>query len=188
MKSSIVRELARRYAAGELSFEEYRAQRRDLINAVTSGEQLLEHGQVRARRSRKRSRLWWLVLIPLAVIIAGGIAASLWVTHRHSSGTHVAHVVTPQETGASLVRSFIETDDWSDASVNRFLQRWKALPAREQNVAHDSYLFPRLLSQLREQIVSQRAMLELAPDPHAAAAHLSRLEQMAVMLGVGQEQ
>ena len=42
MKFSPIRDLARRYAAGELSLDEYRAQRRDLIDGVATGRQRLE--------------------------------------------------------------------------------------------------------------------------------------------------
>ncbi|MGH8282531.1 MAG: hypothetical protein ACRESE_01630 [Gammaproteobacteria bacterium] len=187
MKPSPVRELGRRYAAGELSLEEYRAQRRVLINAVIAGKQRLEYGQASPVRIRRPQHRWPMFFILLAVLVAAGIGTTVWVSHSHSTGTHHTPANIPVETGPGLVRGFIETNDWNDASVEQFLQHWTKLARREQTAAYHSYLFPRMVSQLQEQIVSQQAMLELAPDRHVAELHLSHLRQMAAALNANKQ-
>lgn len=189
MKPSRVRDLARRYAAGELSLDEYRAQRRKLIDGVTAGEQKLDYGEASVSQ-RKQPRLRRFSIIGVVVMVIG-IAAFLWVEHSHESYLRKTQTRVVPETGPALVRTFIETNNWSDASLGQFLQNWKALPSHEQKAARGSYLFPRLLSQLREQIVSQQAVVDLAAgtdnDADSASAHLAHLQKLAVTLRVKQE-
>ena len=185
MKLSPARELARRYAAGDLSFEEYRAQRRDLVDAVCSGAQTLaQAGSTRPQlRSRLRSRRRRRLLLPIAVLVVVAVAVSLAVIYgRHGSDSAVALHETKQS-GPLLLREFLAGNAWDDASILRFVDAWKKLPAREREAARNSYTYPRVSSQLQEQIISQQAMLELAPDPKAAAQHLAHLQQMAKLLG-----
>ncbi|MGH8320367.1 MAG: hypothetical protein ACRESX_00770 [Gammaproteobacteria bacterium] len=187
MKPSAVRELARRYAAGELSLDEYRAQRRNLIEAVTSGKQRLEYGQPTLGRIRRPPLHWPMFFMPLAVLVAAGVGTTVWMSHSRSTGAQHAPANILVETGPGLVRSFVEANDWNDASVQQFMQHWGKLPRHEQTAAYRSYLFPRIVSQLQEQIVSQRAMLELAPDRHVAEMHLKHLQQMSAALGANKQ-
>ncbi len=186
MKPSPIRELARRYAIGELSLEEYRAQRRKLIDGVTSGTLNLEYGEISVAR-QKRPYLWWSAAIALLFtgLIIGGFA---WKWHMHASGQQSTRPENTLATGPAVLQTFITSNDWSDASLVEFLQNWKALPAREQNAAQNSYLFPRLAAQLREQIASQKAVVDLdAGDKNQterAAAHLAHLQQLAALLGI----
>lgn len=182
MKASLARELARRYAAGELSFDEYRAQRRDLIDTICAGIQTLQYGQT-APHPLNRRKPRWAILASLAIIVAAAVAVSLWAIHTRNSSVSSAPMRTAESTGPYLLRTFTDANDWSEASINHFMQQWQRLPSREQQAARNSYLFPRLVSQLQEQIVSQQAMLELAPDPEAAVQHLTHLRQMATLLG-----
>lgn len=179
MKPSPVRELARRYAGGELSLEEYRTRRRHMINAVCAGTLRIEYGEANPRRVKTGKRRWLLV-IPVVIVIAIGIAMALrFGTPRHA---HAGQTTAPQAAAASgtqLVHTFTDSNDWSENSINIFLQHWRKLPVREKQAARNSYLFPRLLEQLHEQIVSQQAMLELAPDPKAARRHLAKLQTLA---------
>lgn len=189
MKPSPVRELARRYAGGELSLEEYRKQRRHLIDAVCAGTLEIEYGEARARQIKSRRRRW-LIAIPVVavIIIAAGIGTRLHM--RESGRTHTRTVPAASATqgsGVQLLHNFADANDWSSASIGSFLQQWQKLPANERQAARNSYLFPRLLAQLHEQIVSQQAMLEIAPDPAAAARHLAQLRQFSATLNENQK-
>jgi Short C-terminal domain len=185
MKPSPIRELARRYASGELSLDEYRAQRRRLIDGVTSGIQKLEYG---GPSSPHREQSYYLRLSSgIALLVAAtAVGMFLWVHHIHKFKQSTLQSINAAESGPILVRSFIETNDWSDASIMQFLRHWKALPSDEQKAASQSYLFPRLLSQLGEQIASQQAVVDLAADgsnnADPASIHLAHLQQLASSL------
>lgn len=181
MKLSPARELARRYAAGDLSLEEYRAQRRDLIDAVCAGTETAQHVQTTPYRLRLRRR-HWRVLAPIVFVACGAVAISLSVIYGHRPSDSGIAVQEIKQSGPLLLRDFLENNNWDDASVTRFMSSWKKLPGYERQAARNSYTYPRVSSQLQEQIVSQQAMLELAPDPKAAAAHLAHLQQMAALL------
>lgn len=181
MKASAARELARRYAAGDVSLEEYRAQRRDLIDAVCAGTAMLQFSKTAPSRRRSHGR-YWIALAPLAVAVVVAAAVSLWATKGQQASALSASVHKASPGGSQLLREFLATNDWSDASIVRFTASWKQLPARERRTARNSYTYPRVSAELQEQIVSQQAMLELAPDPKAAAEHLAHLQQLATLL------
>ena len=185
MKLSPARELARRYAAGELSLEEYRAQRRDLIDAVCAGTAMLQVSKTAPHR-RHAHRRYWFVLAPLAVVVVVAAAIVVRTTkgQQASALSTSVHKVNPD--GSQLLREFLASNDWSDASISGFMASWRQLPARERHAARNSYTYPRVTAELQEQIVSQQAMLELAPNPKAAAEHLAHLQQMAALLGSDQ--
>jgi hypothetical protein len=186
MKPSRIRELARRYAAGELSLDDYRAQRRKLIDGITTGLLTLEYGELSVARDNQPYLRWFSGITLL--LIAIGISVFTWIEHTHRVDQTNVQTRTLPESGPGLVRTFIETNDWSDSSLMQFLQRWKTLSLREQKAAYNSYLYPRLLSQLREQIASQQAVVDLtAGDIHAsdtARIHLAHLQQLSATLGV----
>jgi len=187
MKSSQVRELARRYAAGQLNQENYRSQRRALIDAVTTGQQPLVYKEMQAANSIRRGGAKLLSLAVVA-LVAIGIAVSLAL--KSSGGAHgvtakapapvpVTPVGTPPSPGPALVRTFVEANDWNDGSLDTFTHRWVSLPTGEQSKARDSLMYPRLVSELRDQITSEKAVSGGSADPH-----LATLQKMAKALGV----
>lgn len=187
MKSSQVRELARRYAAGQLNQESYRSQRRALIDAVIGGQQPLVYKEIQAANSMRRGGAKLLALAVVA-LVAIGIAVSLAL--KGSGGTHgsatktpasvpAAPVGPPPSPGPALVRTFVEANDWNDGSLDTFTHRWVSLPTDEQSKARDSLMYPRLVSELRDQITSEKAVSGGSADPH-----LATLQKMAKALGV----
>jgi hypothetical protein len=184
MKPSPARELARRYAAGELSLEEYRAQRRYLIDAVCAGTAMLQSSKTAPypRHSHKR---YWFALAPLAVAVVVAAAVGLWAARGQQLSALSASVHKVKPSGSQLLHEFLVANDWSDASIARFMASWRQLSERERHAARNGYTYPRVSAELQQQIVSQQAMLELAPDPKAATEHLAHLQQMATLLGSG---
>jgi len=184
MKSSQIRELARRYATGQLNQENYRSQRRALIDAVTSGRESLHYKEGPNGVSPRRMGIRLLALGVAAVLVAGVVASVLLKnndsarrTVERPTAAAMAAIPAPAS-GPALVRTFVETDDWTDSSLDSFTHRWKDLPTDEQTKARASMMYPRLLSDLRQQIASEKAVAGSGADPH-----LSALEKMAKTLG-----
>ncbi len=187
MKSSQVRDLARRYATGKLSQENYRNQRRSLIDSITGGGiQLAYREDERAvARPRFNNKLLGMVVV---VLIATGIAAVVVLKRTaagHPSGAQAAPAVeapptAPPAPGPELVRTFVEANDWSDGSLQSFERRWDALGADGQSAAKDSLMYPRLVSGIRQQIDSEKAVA----SGGAADAHLTELQKLAKSLGI----
>jgi len=191
MKSSPVRDLARRYAAGELSQESYRNQRRALISAITNGSQPLTYRDDDPAGSVHIGRIKLLGLAAAAVLVLATVFVVSWRAvdrqHAHANPANAdaapAAPDTPAAPGPALVRSFVETNDWADASVEDFVRDWHKLTADDQTRARASLLYPRLESQLREQISSERAMAG-AGTSMQADPHLAQLLKMAQTLGI----
>ena len=184
MKSSQVRDLARRYATGKLSQESYRSQRRALIDSITGGGVQLAYRNDERAAARKRpdAKLMGLAAVVLA---AAGVGAVLVLRHNHSHAPGSAQAANaapavPAAPGPDLVRSFVEIDDWTDGSLRIFERRWEDLGADEQQKAKDSPVYGRLLSAVRQQVDSEKAV---AGGDAAADPHLVELQKLAKTLG-----
>jgi hypothetical protein len=187
MRSSQVRDLARRYATGKLSQESYRSQRRSLIDSITDGSVALAYREDERAAPRRRfdSKLLGLTVV---VLIGVGVGVVLAIRHSgsvRSSGAAQAAAaapVAPPAPGPDLVRTFVDTDDWTDGSLQNFGRRWQGLGSDEQAKAKESLMYPRLMSEVRQQIDSEKAV---AGSDGAGDAHLMELQKLAKTLGVG---
>ena len=192
MKYSQIRDLARRYAAGALSQENYRGQRRSLIEAITSGRQSLTYRDDEAAPFARRGNIKLLAVAAIAVLLIGLGFVAAWKaggTQQHkqsaAAGTSPPETLTQapvpaQAPGVDLVREFVETNDWNDGSVQDFTRRWHTLSADDQGKGRASSMYPRLVSELRQQLSSEKAI----SGAGAADPHLLRLQSMAQVLGV----
>jgi hypothetical protein len=188
MRSSQVRDLDRRHATGKLSQESYRSQRRSLIDSITDGSVALAYREEERAAPRRRfdSKLLGLAAV---VLIAVGVGIVLAIRHSgsvRSSGAALAAPaaapVAPPAPGPDLVRTFVDTDDWTDGSLQSFSRRWQGLGLDEQTKARESLMYPRLMSEVRQQIDSEKAV---AGSDSAGDAHLMELQKLAKTLGVG---
>ncbi|HEY3645446.1 MAG TPA: hypothetical protein VGM16_08920 [Gammaproteobacteria bacterium] len=187
MKYSQVRDLARRYATGKLSQENYRNQRRALIDSITGGGVQLAYRSDERAAARKHSNTKLLGLTAV-VLVAAGIGVVMLLRHSsqgHAPGSAQAATVAAAipalpAPGPDLVRSFVETDDWTDGSLRIFEQRWQNLGTDEQAKAKDSPVYGRLLSAVRQQVDSEKAV---AGSDVAGDAHLTELQKLAKTLG-----
>jgi hypothetical protein len=188
MRSSQVRDLARRYATGKLSQESYRSQRRSLIDSITDDRVPLAYRQdVRMAAARPRFNIKLLGLAMVAIVVAG-VCAALFLRHsaKGQGGAQApaqaaaAPALVPHP-GPDLVHSYVETDDWTDSSLRNFEHRWDALGPDEQTKARDNPVYGRLTSEVRQQIDSEKAV---AGSDGAADAHLVELQKLAKILGV----
>lgn len=194
MNSSPIRDLARRHAAGELSQEDYRARRRDMISEIVEGKRPLTYEQQRPRGKRSKRSM----KSPLAAAAAGAIVIVallvVWLTLMYSGARpgKAAHPVTevpanaaPENSpGSKLIGDFLRTDDWSNSGIRQFIQKWNDLPPKEQENARNDYRFPRLVSELNQQIVSQQAMSALTKNKQRTQTVLANLHRMADTLGI----
>lgn len=188
MRSSPIRDLARRYAAGQLSQENYRSQRRLLIDSISSGAQPLTY---RDDENLVVVRRGSIKLVAIGLVVALLAAAVLFIALRSSAPHKKATVPVaaaqpappPPAPGPALVSTFVSANDWTDGSLETLLRRWNDLTGDEQTKARDSLDYPRLVSDLRQQISSEKAMLGLG-SAGTSGAHLAELQKVAKTLGI----
>ena len=187
MKSSQVRELARRYATGQLNQENYRSQRRAIIDAIINGQQTLSYKENGNSVTLRRAGIKFLALSVVAALVAGVVISMLLKnnnpTHRatpRASVNAAAMPTAPVAPGPALVRTFVDANDWTDTSLESFSRHWSALSSEEQAKARASLMYPRLVSDLRQQITSEKAVAGAGN----ADLHLAALQKMAKTLGV----
>lgn len=184
MKSSQVRDLARRYATGKLSQESYRSQRRSLIDSITGGGVQLSYREDERAAARPRFSGKLVGVAVLGAILVLAVAVVVVKRSSHGSSARAAAAVAvpaapPPAPGPELVRTFVEANDWSDSSLQSFERRWDGLGMDGQSAARDSLMYPRLVSGVRQQIDSEKAVASGAGD-----AHLVELQKMAKTLGL----
>lgn len=193
MRASPIRDLARRHATGELSQEDYRAKRHALIDDIVSGQQTLAYDErhVVATPSPRSARLLLLSGAAIAVVIV--VAIIIWLigtrpSRSISSVQPTSAAARPNAAqlspGPQLIQDFLHKNDWSRNATQNFIQQWNSLPRVEQEIAKKYYRYPRLVSDLRQQIVSQQAMSGLTSNADGAKAQLASLQNMAGVLGM----
>ena len=188
MRSSPVRDLARRYAAGQLSQENYRSQRRLLVDSISAGDLPLTYRDDEKATMVHRGSV---KLVAIGVLVAILAAAVLFIALRpgmlHKKAAATASTTLPAAPppapGPALVSTFVSANDWTDGSLESLLRHWEDLPPDEQIKARDSLDYPRLVSDMRQQITSEKAMLALG-GAGTSGAHLAELQKVAKTLGI----
>lgn len=193
MSASSVRDLARRHAVGELSLEDYRNKRHVLIDDIVNGRQPLTYGghrQIRAARVHLSSRVLIFAGISIGVIVIIALIILLIGTRSQPASTSqqaspLAQADTSETSpGPLLIENFLSSNNWSKTSIENFIQQWDNLPRKEREIAKRNYRYPRLISEVRQQIISQQAMSGLTKNTHAAKTQMASLQKMARMLGI----
>lgn len=194
MSASAIRDLARRHAVGELSLEEYRARRHALIDDIVSGRQPLTYGELRPRTTASFRLRRVLMLSAVVVVVAVVAATSVWMLGSRTNPVSAAQQGTASQAGSPdtspgplLIKNFLSANNWSTDSIQDFIDQWTSLPHEERELARKDYRFPRLVSEVRQQIVSQRAMSGLTKNASNAKAQLAKLQDMATRLGIKPE-
>jgi hypothetical protein len=185
MKASQVRDLARRYAAGQLSQENYRSQRRVLIDAISAGEQALAYRETAVRMPGRSGKIKLMAVTAVVILLVAVALKLTWRAARSSrkpAPTSTAPAPPPLPApGPDLVRDFVEANDWSDGSLEGLSQHWMNLTAMDQGNARQSLMYPRLVTGLREQITSEKAV---AGAMGGQDAHLMELTKVAKTLNI----
>ncbi|HEX7965930.1 MAG TPA: hypothetical protein VF651_09450 [Gammaproteobacteria bacterium] len=185
MKSSQIRDLARRYATGKLSQESYRSQRRSLIDSVTGGQVQLSYRENERAAARPRFNTKLLGITAVVLIMAGiGTVLLIKRSNHAASAAGAAPAQAPSvpalppDPGPELVRTFMEANDWTDGSLQNFTRHWATLGADGQTQARESLMYPRLVSAVRQQMDSEKAVAG------PASPHLMELQKVAKSLGI----
>lgn len=191
MSASSVRDLARRHAIGELSLEEYRAKRHALIDDIVNGRQPLTYGELRPPRIHARHLPRFLLLVAAVSVVVAVITLSIWMFSSRTNPVAAAQQnskpqpeISETSPGPQLIENFLHTNNWSKDSIQDFMQQWNNLPQKEREIARKDYRYPRLISEVRQQIISQRAMSGLTKNAGDAKTQLASLQDMATMLGI----
>jgi hypothetical protein len=187
MRPSKVRELARRYADNEIGFNDYRTERRGLIDRIVAGaEPLRERSAWRATLFRHLSRY----SAAQALAAAGGVATlalaaiawSLWpAAASHPGKDAVATQSSALAPGAQLLKAFVLANDWSNTNLAGLQAQWQTLSAAARAATRRTVWYRRLSAELENRINQQQA---LAPFDRSGKAkdRAARLEALAEAL------
>lgn len=173
MKVSQLRDLTRKYASGRISREEYLAERKRMLDAITSGEETARYrelepdtgadGERRLPRSRTliaASLLIFLLLVAFAThLLSNGPAEDT----RSSADSAPA----PENPAIVLIREFNDQDDWSANALSALENDWNKLSAAQRTTARNSVPYRRLRREVDARIREHEALVASGGDPNA---------------------
>lgn len=136
MEASQLRDLARRYASGQLERQEYREARRKLIEEIVAGRIELHQRQSDPRDDNRpghdsRWQRLGLVLL-LGLLLAAFAVYFLGDRDRADEGPATTPSATP---ATALIAGFISDDDWSETALERLESEWRTVDAFQREIA-----------------------------------------------------
>jgi formylglycine-generating enzyme required for sulfatase activity len=205
-----VRGLARRYAAGEVSRDEYRRQRTELIRSIVQGTapvvpyQPAEQDGTTTTQTVTRPRpatanagetpaeapppspylLPAIIAVLLAII---GIGVALWWPEESPEQPRVEAQPPPAErpfpaAGQELIAAFLMAGDWQPGALDGFRRQWDGLAAEERAAALETTEYVRLGDAIAERL---GAPSQADAAPGDSPATLEPLREFAAALGFG---
>lgn len=168
MHASPLRQLVRRYAAGNMSRDDYLAQRRSLINAYAGGKHIDYHSHRPIVLIRGPYWLRPLVFAAIGLMIIF-IGVLLWLpdtpSREPSTATTTSQPAAKSGAGAQLLSKFLSTQDWSPTNMEKFQRDWLALSEFERERARDSLWHRRLVAKTQQKLREIEALQAINPDP-----------------------
>lgn len=186
MKYSPLRDLARRYAAGNLAVADYRAQRSQLINSYVENKQTIAYRETRPVLlvTPQRWRRYWPVAVGTALVLALIIGSTVFYTPDDKAEKVATVSSAPvNDTAATLVRDFLNSGDWSDARLLEFELAWNALTPFERETARRSPWFRRLETETRRRLQAADTIMELNQSTETQD-RIARLQTFAERINI----
>lgn len=195
MKASQLRDLSRKYASGKMSRENYLAERRRLIEAITRGEMELtyreldplsggNHSSRGSRPSRTMIAAAGLLLVLLVAFTTHFLSGNgNKVENDTSSPTTRTQEDNFTQAAVDALENFAATDDWSDTALAQLESRWKGFTDAERSAARDTVVFRRLSREVQARIREHEALVAAGGNPDALM-RAARLRMFAEKLGL----
>ncbi|HWP94481.1 MAG TPA: hypothetical protein VNL72_01920 [Gammaproteobacteria bacterium] len=190
MRSSPLRDLARQYAKGKLSFEDYRRKRSELLQAIQSGRTRIEYREIALTPTldtvtlevstvKTKQRLWLVGGVTAVVLTLASVTVFLWPGRSPVPAQQAtAAAVDPAQ---RLLQEFVRAGDYSVTALASFEDAWIALAPEERARARENVWFKRLKSDLGSRIREQEELAAIE-ESGQAAFEAERLRAFALRL------
>ncbi len=189
MKYSPLRDLARRYAAGNLAAADYLAQRSQLINNYIQGKQSIAYRETRPVLlvTPQRWQRYWPVAAGVVLVLALIVGSTIFYTPDTIVQKTTSTATAPSNnTAATIVREFLNGGDWSDAHLLEFELAWNALTPFERETARRSPWFRRLETETRRRLQAADTLMDLDQSTETKD-RIARLQTFAERIGIAME-
>lgn len=180
MKASQLRDLSRQHASGEIDRAQYRAARRKLIEAVTSGELQLRYRDIHLPEDPVAPDARWRRLG--LVLLLGLLLAAIGVYVLGRPEASAPRPVAAGNGATLLVQQFLAGGDWSEVALAEFEQAWLRADAFQKEGARRSAHWRALRVETLRRLREQEA-LAAAGDREALLA-AGRLRMFAERVGI----
>lgn len=203
MNKSQLRKLAARFADGRIAADEYRAQRRELIDAIVAGDSGIDRDAPvtpvtpvppvppvppsRGQAASARSLPWHWILAGASALCVLVLLWLLWPSKPPPAPEPPPLVLAPEVPHSrTLVESFLALRDFGTEAIAKFEAQWLELSAHERDAARSELWFRSLVSALRDEVKTQRALAALSDEGHAMT-RARRVVELAQRLGVAEQ-
>lgn len=195
MAYSQLRELARTYAAGHLSREDYRERRAEFLDNLLHNRTNIDYRDLTAAQPLPVSapiidvgedepevRRTPIILGGIAIVLAL-FAAAFWYVRVTTAVPTAVVVAAPVAESVALVSGFLRQRDLGAEACAAFLERWQALDEGARDQARADKAWTRLAFSLKSAVRDQQALVPV-DDTGAAVAEEARLRRFAAALDI----
>ena len=192
---SQLRELARRYSAGQLASTEYRQQRAALLGDIAAGRTKIEYRDITPPKpaapptyimdvgeDEPATRRIPIIMGTAALLAALGVGGWLVLQTQTAPPATIQHVA-PKDQAVAAIEEFLNSKDWSSAGVAAFQSRWDSFTPEQQANARSDGAFVRLETELRVRVEDQ-VSLASGDATSSASAEAARLTEFAAHMGI----
>lgn len=228
-----LRELAKDFAQGKITQDDYRKQRAELIKGIMAGEidvpdreflaplaptedsEITAQGyeydpgsttEIAVTKPGKKSKssaakpatpppparkpfpVWLFVSLSVAVLVLIVALTALFIfTSDEETATTNGRVVNELpaagEAASTLIKLFIQQNNWQQENLNKFQQNWQKIGTTEQQAAAQLPIMNQLKNAIYKKILEERAMIDLG-DAESARQKQQVLVDFAQSVGI----
>ena len=180
--SNCLRQLSRDYAQGQLSFEDYREQRKQLLDDIADGAALVpfvvptppsmapspqpefktREDTLEIRKPARGLPLPAIAAAVVALVAVGGYFALSGGDGRPTPQPPTAATPAAGSDARKLVEDFIDRKDWQAPAVDEFKASWLAADTGQRLEIEQSPLFRHLADATHAQIMEEQALAGLS--------------------------
>ena len=195
MGNETLKKLAQDYAMGEIDRYNYRQQRTRLIdeiteynntkNSISDSDPAKENSSLPSSDNTDFAPPFSNIkVIAIAIAVISMVIAIILLTNRDEPGEKQAS--TTSELAApnaeTLVRTFINYDDWTSERVSYFVAGWQNLTESQKQEAHQATWFQTLIENMKKRLIEQQKLAKSGSQE--AQQKEQSILSLAILLGI----
>ena len=195
MGNETLKKLAQDYAIGEIDRYNYRQQRTRLIDEITeynnTNNSIPDSVPANINSSLPSSDnpefaplFSNIKVIAIAIAVIAMVITIILLTSRDETGETQANTTSELTVpnAETLVRTFINYDDWTSERVSYFVAGWQSLTESQKQEAHQATWFQTLIENMKTRLLEQQQLAKSGSQE--AQQKEQSILSLAILLGI----